>query len=356
MPYRMMTSSNGNIFRVTGPLCGEFTGLHRPPVNSPASGEIPAQRPVTWSLDVFFDLCLNKRLRKQSWGWWFETLSHPLWRHCNEATTKSTYRWAHCMSFGYRSRLVFWQPIHGGVKPPLHRAATFVPPLSVQKNVQDAQWSPKPKKFSFCVTAAARPLCLPWTTKSAVVAQQVAQTKQSGGRTIAKVAEGLQWSRNGVTVVATVIAQWTLFVGQRRHNGSTRKAEALLKLIHNVHNSTYFLRGDQWPTTVHPFCHHGDVCAPLLPPLSDPWATDLLGDLCATVVNMLKTSWRPWRPWRCLNVLCTTIERPRQPFCLLSAFNGDLVSFVVAQWRQKGRSPCVKGVLPRPVPNFTNMD
>ena len=24
----MMTSSNGNIFRVTGPLCGEFTG-HR---------------------------------------------------------------------------------------------------------------------------------------------------------------------------------------------------------------------------------------------------------------------------------------------------------------------------------------
>ena len=26
--YRMMTSSNGTIFRVTGPLCGEFTG-HR---------------------------------------------------------------------------------------------------------------------------------------------------------------------------------------------------------------------------------------------------------------------------------------------------------------------------------------
>ena len=23
----IMTSSNGNIFRVTGPLCGEFTGL-----------------------------------------------------------------------------------------------------------------------------------------------------------------------------------------------------------------------------------------------------------------------------------------------------------------------------------------
>ena len=33
----MMTSSNGNIFRVTGPLSGEFTG------------EFPAQRPVTRS-------------------------------------------------------------------------------------------------------------------------------------------------------------------------------------------------------------------------------------------------------------------------------------------------------------------
>ena len=51
--------------------------------NSPASCEFPAQRPVTWSFGVFFDLCLNKRLRKQSWGRRFETLSRPLWRHCN---------------------------------------------------------------------------------------------------------------------------------------------------------------------------------------------------------------------------------------------------------------------------------
>ena len=42
---------------------------------------------------------------------------------------------------------------------------------------------------------------------------------------------------------------------------------------------------------------------------------------------------------------CTTLERPRQPFCLPSAFNGDLDSFVVAQGRHRGRSPCVKGVL-----------
>ena len=49
----MMTSSNGNIFRVTGLLYGEFTG------------EFHAQRPVTLSFDVTFDLCLNKRLIKQ---------------------------------------------------------------------------------------------------------------------------------------------------------------------------------------------------------------------------------------------------------------------------------------------------
>ena len=72
----MMTSSNGNIFRVTGPLCGEFTG----------PGEIPSQRPVTRSFDVFFDLRLNKRLSKQPWGWWFETPSWSLWRHRNGKT------------------------------------------------------------------------------------------------------------------------------------------------------------------------------------------------------------------------------------------------------------------------------
>ena len=51
--------------------------------NSPVSGEFPAQSPVTRSFDVFFDLRLNKRLSKQPWGWWFETLSWSLWRHRN---------------------------------------------------------------------------------------------------------------------------------------------------------------------------------------------------------------------------------------------------------------------------------
>ena len=70
--HHMMTSSNGNIFRVTGRLCGKFTG------------EFPAQRPVTRSFDVFFELRLNQRLSKQPWGWWFETPAWSLWRHRNE--------------------------------------------------------------------------------------------------------------------------------------------------------------------------------------------------------------------------------------------------------------------------------
>ena len=52
--------------------------------NSPVTGEFPEQRPVTRSFDVFFYLHPNKRLSKQSWGWWFETPSCPLWRHCND--------------------------------------------------------------------------------------------------------------------------------------------------------------------------------------------------------------------------------------------------------------------------------
>ena len=51
--------------------------------NTPVPGEFPAQRPVTRSFDVFFDLRPNKRLSKQWWGWWFQTPSSPLWRHCN---------------------------------------------------------------------------------------------------------------------------------------------------------------------------------------------------------------------------------------------------------------------------------
>ena len=72
-PEFMMTSSNGNISALLAICAG----------NSPVPGEFTTKRPVTLSFDVFFDLRLSKRLSKQWWGWWFETLSCPLWRHCN---------------------------------------------------------------------------------------------------------------------------------------------------------------------------------------------------------------------------------------------------------------------------------
>ena len=59
-------------------------GIHRGPVNS------PDKWPVTR---------LNKRLSKQPWGLWFETLSRLLWRHFNDT--------------GY--------PSHGETNPPLQR-------------------------------------------------------------------------------------------------------------------------------------------------------------------------------------------------------------------------------------------
>ena len=57
--------------------------------NSPVPGEFPTQRPVTRKFDVYFDLRLNKRLCKQTWGWWLETLLCPLWRHSNVTSSWS---------------------------------------------------------------------------------------------------------------------------------------------------------------------------------------------------------------------------------------------------------------------------
>ena len=78
----MMTSSNGNIFRVTGPFY--------------LTGEFPTQRPATRSFTVFFDLRLNERLSKQSWGWCFETPSRCLRRHCNVLNQlgKNSHTWS----------------------------------------------------------------------------------------------------------------------------------------------------------------------------------------------------------------------------------------------------------------------
>ena len=47
--------------------------------HSPVTGEFPAQKPVTRSFDVFFDLRLNKRLSEQSRRRLFEMPLGSLW-------------------------------------------------------------------------------------------------------------------------------------------------------------------------------------------------------------------------------------------------------------------------------------
>ena len=69
--WLMMTSTNWNIFCVTGTLCGEFTGHPWIPLTKASDAKL-------W---CFFYLRLNKRLSKQSRRWWFETPSRSLWCH-----------------------------------------------------------------------------------------------------------------------------------------------------------------------------------------------------------------------------------------------------------------------------------
>ena len=83
--------------------------------NSPVTGEFPSQSQVTRSFDVFFDLYLNKQFIKQSWGWWFETPSRSLWRHCNEHTPRIMHPFL-------PPSLLSW----GGISPFRHRAITWI--------------------------------------------------------------------------------------------------------------------------------------------------------------------------------------------------------------------------------------
>ena len=55
---------------------------------------VNSQRPVSRSFDVFFDLCLIKRLSKHLRGWWFETPSRPLWHHCNDKIVIKKHLWS----------------------------------------------------------------------------------------------------------------------------------------------------------------------------------------------------------------------------------------------------------------------
>ena len=74
--------------------------------NSPVTGDLPSKKLVTWRFDVFFDLCLNKRLSQQSRGWWFETPMRSLW-HCNDQHLN------YCRTISPAPLSPWWHKSHG---------------------------------------------------------------------------------------------------------------------------------------------------------------------------------------------------------------------------------------------------
>ena len=64
----VMTFSNGNTSRVTGPLCGKLTGHRWIPHTKASDAEL-------W--------CFLWSAPEQSWGWWFEIPSCSVCRHCH---------------------------------------------------------------------------------------------------------------------------------------------------------------------------------------------------------------------------------------------------------------------------------
>ena len=86
------TGSNRHYFLTAIGELGELKTQLRPDADTLWAGLVTGQWPVnsphkgTWRGTLMFSLicALNIRLRKQSWGWWFEMPSRSLWRHWNE--------------------------------------------------------------------------------------------------------------------------------------------------------------------------------------------------------------------------------------------------------------------------------
>ena len=69
MGYLLGLGDNWRYYKGRGTYIDNPWWRHQMETFSAGPGEFPAQRPLTRSFDVFFDLHLNKRLSKQSWGW-----------------------------------------------------------------------------------------------------------------------------------------------------------------------------------------------------------------------------------------------------------------------------------------------
>ena len=99
----MVTSSNGNIFCVTGPLWGKSTNYRWIPLTKVSEAG-------RW---CFLDLRLNKRLIKQSIRRWFEAPWPSLWSQCNYHDYLSMFK-THIIRGSERGlwscRVIWWTP------------------------------------------------------------------------------------------------------------------------------------------------------------------------------------------------------------------------------------------------------
>ena len=105
-----MTSSNGNIFRVTGRLWGEFTGHRWIPLTKASDAEFWC---ILWSAP-------EQRLSNQSRRQWFETPSWSLWRHCKVLSGKVSrhYILLYLIKYVFSVVLSCWNLTHSSVLIP----------------------------------------------------------------------------------------------------------------------------------------------------------------------------------------------------------------------------------------------
>ena len=92
-------------------------GIHRSPVNSPHKGQ--------W-------------FSKQSWGWWFETLSRPLWRHRNVITVQCLSSF---LSFGVIRNIVLYSSDAILIPASLPRLINSASAESIQQLVHETKTS-----------------------------------------------------------------------------------------------------------------------------------------------------------------------------------------------------------------------
>ena len=119
----MMTSSNENIFRVTGLLRGKFSGHRWLPLTNASDAEL-------WCLL----LCAPEQTVEQiiEAPVWFETQSRSLWRHCNDIMKTA---WKRPLDFVVSETVVFHKRRnkHDCVKTPSVNYEIYVRLVSLQR-------------------------------------------------------------------------------------------------------------------------------------------------------------------------------------------------------------------------------